>query len=106
MNAAMARRALHMRTLRACLGHYAAGVHRDLRRPQCSRRPHQLLAQRHAIHAPELLGSTPGDPYAIHQVDDLWDAVLTYEQTLGASACPPRAPTIAEQVSFPATLAA
>lgn len=40
------------------------------------------LAQRYTVYAPEFPGTTPGDPYAIHQVDDLWDAVLIYEQTL------------------------
>jgi pimeloyl-ACP methyl ester carboxylesterase len=40
------------------------------------------LAQSHTIYAPEFPGTTPGDPYAIHQVDDLWDTVLIYEQTL------------------------
>ena len=40
------------------------------------------LAQRYTIYAPEFPGTTPGDPYAIHQVDDLWDTVLIYEQTL------------------------
>jgi pimeloyl-ACP methyl ester carboxylesterase len=40
------------------------------------------LAQDYAIYAPEFPGTTPGDPYAIHQVDDLWDTVLIYEQAL------------------------
>ncbi|WP_301650505.1 alpha/beta fold hydrolase [Streptomyces arenae] len=40
------------------------------------------LAEHHTIYAPEFPGTTPGDPYAIHQIDDLWDAVLIYEQTL------------------------
>ena len=40
------------------------------------------LAQDYTIYAPEFPGTTPGDPYAIHQVDDLWDTVLIYEQTL------------------------
>lgn len=40
------------------------------------------LAHGHTIYAPEFPGTTPGDPYAIHQVDDLWDTVLIYEQTL------------------------
>ena len=40
------------------------------------------LARHHTVYAPEFPGTTPGDPYAIHQVGDLWDAVLIYEQTL------------------------
>jgi pimeloyl-ACP methyl ester carboxylesterase len=40
------------------------------------------LAQHYTIYAPEFPGTTPGDPYAIHQVDDLLDTVLIYEQTL------------------------
>ncbi|OUS81985.1 alpha/beta fold hydrolase [Rhodococcus sp. NCIMB 12038] len=49
------------------------------------------LAQRYTIYAPEFPGTTPGNPYAIHQIDDLWDTVLIYEQTLrelGLSAVP------------------
>lgn len=49
------------------------------------------LAEGHTIYAPEFPGTSPGDPYAIHQVDDLWDTVLIYEQTLrelGLSAVP------------------
>jgi pimeloyl-ACP methyl ester carboxylesterase len=40
------------------------------------------LAQHYTIYAPEFPGTTPGDPYAIHQLDDLWDTVLVYEQAL------------------------
>lgn len=40
------------------------------------------LAERYTIYAPEFPGTTPGDPYAIHRIDDLWDAVLIYEQAL------------------------
>jgi pimeloyl-ACP methyl ester carboxylesterase len=40
------------------------------------------LAEHYTIYAPEFPGTTPGDPYAIHQVDDLWDTVLIYEHTL------------------------
>ena len=43
--------------------------------------PHEL-AQHYTIYAPEFPGTSAGDPYAIHQIDDLWDAVLVYEQTL------------------------
>jgi pimeloyl-ACP methyl ester carboxylesterase len=40
------------------------------------------LARTHTVYAPEFPGTTPGDPYAIHQVDSLWDAILIYEQAL------------------------
>ena len=40
------------------------------------------LAEHYTVYAPEFPGTTPGDPYAIHRVDDLWDTVLIYEQTL------------------------
>jgi pimeloyl-ACP methyl ester carboxylesterase len=49
------------------------------------------LAEHYTVYAPEFPGTTPGDPYAIHQIDDLWDAVLIYEQairTLGLSRVP------------------
>lgn len=44
------------------------------------------LSESFTIYAPEFPGTTPGDPHAIHQVDDLADAVFIYEeaiQTLG-----------------------
>ena len=40
------------------------------------------LAEHYTVYAPEFPGTTPGDPYAIHKVDDLWDTVLIYEQAL------------------------
>ncbi|QDF37497.1 alpha/beta hydrolase [Bradyrhizobium symbiodeficiens] len=40
------------------------------------------LSERFTIHAPEFPGTTPGDPYAIHQVDDLADAVFFYEEAI------------------------
>lgn len=40
------------------------------------------LAEHHTIYAPEFPGTSPSDPYAIHQVDELWDLVLIYEQAL------------------------
>lgn len=49
------------------------------------------LAQHYTVYAPEFPGTTPGDPYAIHRIDDLWDAVLIYQQTirgLGLSGVP------------------
>ena len=42
------------------------------------------LASSYTIYAPEFPGTSPGDPYAIHRIDDLWDAVLIYEETLRA----------------------
>jgi hypothetical protein len=29
------------------------------------------LSEQHTIYAPEIPGTTPGDPHAIHQIDDL-----------------------------------
>lgn len=40
------------------------------------------LAQDHTVYAPELPGSTPGDPYAIYKVDEYSDLVLIYEEAL------------------------
>jgi pimeloyl-ACP methyl ester carboxylesterase len=40
------------------------------------------LSERHTVYAPEFPGTTPGDPYAIHHVDDLGDAVLIYEEAV------------------------
>lgn len=40
------------------------------------------LAANYTIYAPEFPGTSAGDPYAIHQVDDLWDVVLAYEELL------------------------
>ena len=36
------------------------------------------LAQSHTVYAPWHPGTTPGDPEAIHQVDDWWDLILYY----------------------------
>lgn len=50
------------------------------------------LAESHTIYAPEVPGTSDGDPNAIHMVDDLWDLVLIYEEAirkLGLSAPPP-----------------
>lgn len=38
------------------------------------------LAERYTVYAPEFPGSSKGDPYAIHAVDDLSDLVLVYEE--------------------------
>ncbi|GAA3742079.1 alpha/beta fold hydrolase [Salinactinospora qingdaonensis] len=40
------------------------------------------LAERYTVYAPEFPGTTPGNPYAIHHLDSVWDAVLIYEETL------------------------
>lgn len=42
------------------------------------------LSERFTIWAPEVPGTTPGDPHAIHRVDDLWDLVLIYEEAIRA----------------------
>ena len=42
------------------------------------------LAEHYTIYAPEFPGTSAGDPYAIHQMDDLWDVVLIYEEALRA----------------------
>lgn len=42
------------------------------------------LAEHYTIYAPEFPGTSAGDPYAIHQVDDLWDVVLACEETIHA----------------------
>lgn len=42
----------------------------------------EKLAQSYTIYAPEFPGTTLGDPYAIHQVDDLADAVLIHEEAI------------------------
>src|SRR6266699_2092121 len=38
------------------------------------------LAERYTVYAPEFPGTSLGDPYAVHQVDDLTDVVLLYEE--------------------------
>jgi pimeloyl-ACP methyl ester carboxylesterase len=42
------------------------------------------LAERHTIYAPEVPGTSAGDPGAIHRVDDLSDLVLIYEEAVRA----------------------
>jgi pimeloyl-ACP methyl ester carboxylesterase len=42
------------------------------------------LAKRRTIHAPLVPGTAPEDPDAIHEVADLWDLVLLYEEGLSA----------------------
>ncbi|WP_018348356.1 alpha/beta fold hydrolase [Longispora albida] len=38
------------------------------------------LAEKYTVYAPELPGTSAGDPYAIHAVDELSDLVLVYEE--------------------------
>ncbi|MQA87983.1 MAG: alpha/beta fold hydrolase [Streptosporangiales bacterium] len=38
------------------------------------------LAERYTVYAPEFPGTSAGDPYAIHAVDELADVVLVYEE--------------------------
>jgi pimeloyl-ACP methyl ester carboxylesterase len=42
------------------------------------------LAAAHTVFAPEHPGTSAGDPDAIDQVDELWDLVLIYEETIRA----------------------
>jgi pimeloyl-ACP methyl ester carboxylesterase len=42
------------------------------------------LAASYTIHAPMVPGTVPGRPDEISKVDDLWDLVLVYEETLRA----------------------
>src|SRR5207244_9188372 len=44
----------------------------------------ELLAQRHTVYAPELPGTSVGDPEAISHLDNLWDLVLYYNDLLDA----------------------
>lgn len=40
------------------------------------------LAEHYTIYAPEFPGTTQGDPYAIHQIEEIWDVVLLYEEAI------------------------
>jgi pimeloyl-ACP methyl ester carboxylesterase len=42
------------------------------------------LARNHTVYAPEFPGTTPGNDAAIHQVDDVFDIVLIYEEAIHA----------------------
>ncbi|OXR43657.1 2-hydroxy-6-oxo-6-phenylhexa-2,4-dienoate hydrolase [Nocardia cerradoensis] len=42
----------------------------------------ERLAQDYTVYAPELPGTSPSDPYAIHKVHDLWQLVLIYEEAI------------------------
>jgi pimeloyl-ACP methyl ester carboxylesterase len=40
------------------------------------------LAEDHTVHVVEFPGTSAGDPYAVHVLDDLWDVVLAHEEAL------------------------
>ena len=40
------------------------------------------LAGRYTVYVPEFPGTSAGDPYAVHALDDLWDLVLVYEEVI------------------------
>lgn len=54
--------------------HPAAGLHWD---PLLSH-----LSERHQVLAPELPGTSAGDPHAIHKIDDVHDLVLIYQEAI------------------------
>lgn len=40
------------------------------------------LAEAHTVYAPQHPGTTPGDPDAVRSLDDLWDLVVLYAETM------------------------
>ena len=42
------------------------------------------LAEDHTVYAPELPGTSPGDPQAIREVHTFWELLLAYEEALRA----------------------
>jgi pimeloyl-ACP methyl ester carboxylesterase len=44
----------------------------------------ERLAEAYTVYAPEVPGTSAGDPGAIREVDDLWDLVLIYEEAVRA----------------------
>ncbi|PRF75143.1 alpha/beta hydrolase [Burkholderia multivorans] len=40
------------------------------------------LAEKFTVYAPEMPGTTVGDPYAIHKIDTFWDLLLIYEEVV------------------------
>jgi pimeloyl-ACP methyl ester carboxylesterase len=42
----------------------------------------ERLASDFTIYAPQVPGTTPGKPDAVRELDDLWDLVLVYEETI------------------------
>ena len=43
----------------------------------------QRLADEYTVYAPYFPGTFPGEPNDIEQIEDLWDAVLAYDDVLG-----------------------
>lgn len=41
------------------------------------------LSEHYTVYAPEMPGTSFGDPYAIHKVDTYWDLLLIYQEVLG-----------------------
>ena len=76
--------------------HPAAGLHFD---PFLA-----ALSESYTVYAPEHPGTSEGDPDAIHQVDNLWDLVLIYEEAIRRLELP-RAPVAIGQ-SFGGMMAA
>ena len=44
----------------------------------------ERLASDFTIYAPQVPGTTAGKPDAIHELDDLWDLVLVYDEAIRA----------------------
>ncbi len=44
----------------------------------------EKLSEDYTVYAPEFPGTSPADRYAIHQVHDLWQVVLMYEEMIRA----------------------
>jgi len=42
----------------------------------------ERLSQDYTVYAPEFFGTSAGDPYAIHRIDELLDGVLAYKQAI------------------------
>lgn len=40
------------------------------------------LSEHYTVYAPEMPGTTFGNPYEIHKVDDYWDLLLIYQEAL------------------------
>lgn len=40
------------------------------------------LSEHYTVYAPEMPGTSVGDPYAIHKVDTYWDLLLIYQEAL------------------------
>jgi pimeloyl-ACP methyl ester carboxylesterase len=42
------------------------------------------MSEHHTVYAPEIPGTSAGDPHAIHRIDDIHDLVLIYEEAIRA----------------------